>query len=115
MKTRKLVIHVPEPERWEVAVANALNFLKTRAEGEDLRVAVIANDRAVTRCTACDPKLFQHLRQLKLDGGEIYLCENSLRRFEIPRERLPDVFGTVPAAVRALADRQADGWCYVRA
>ncbi len=114
-KELKLLIHVAQQERWEVGAKNALNFLKTGKEGEDLKVRIIANADSVTKCIECDRPLFDRLKQLVLDGGEIFLCENSLRDFGISRERLPEIFKTVPAAVRAIVDHQADGWLYVRA
>ncbi len=110
----KLLIHVAQQERWDVAATNALNFLKTRADGEELRVRIIANADSVTRCIRCDRPLFDKLKQIVLDGGEIYLCENSLRAFEIPKSRLPEFFKTVPAAIRALVEFQSQGWVYVR-
>lgn len=110
----RLLIHVAQKERWDIAVKNALNFLKTEKEGESLQVRIIANADSVTRCTKCDRELFDNLKQLVLDGGEIYLCENSLKAFEIPVSRLPEFFKTVPAAIRALVDLQRSGWIYVR-
>ncbi len=111
----KVLVHVAQQERWDVGVKNALNLLKTAREGEVLKVRIVANADSVTRCTKCDRVLFDRLKQLVLDGGEIFLCENSLRDFGIPRERLPEIFQTVPAAIRTLADLQAEGWFYVRA
>ncbi len=110
----KLLIHVAQPDRWDVAANNALNFLNTKGDGETLRVRIVANADAVTRCTKCDRSLFDKLKQIVLDGGELFLCENSLRAFEIPKSRLPEIFETVPAAIRALADFQREGWLYVR-
>ncbi len=110
----KLLIHVAQKERWDIAVKNGINFLRSAKEGEKLEVVIIANGDSVTRCTKCDRALFDNLKQLVLDGGQIYLCENSLQNFEIPKSRLPEFFATVPAAIRALVDYQRDGWIYVR-
>ncbi len=110
----KLLIHVAQQERWDVAARNAVNFLKTRREDEDLKLCIVANADSVTRCIKCDRPLFDQLKQIILDGGEIFLCENSLEAFQIPKSRLPEFFKTVPAAIRALAELQAEGWLYVR-
>ncbi len=114
MEKIKLLIHVAQKERWDIAAKNAINFLKSAKDGEQLEVVLIANGDSVTRCTKCDRALFDNLKQLVLDGGKIFLCENSLRNFDIPKSRLPEVFGTVPAAIRALVDYQREGWIYVR-
>ena len=113
-KELKLLIHVAQKERWDIAVKNGLNFLKTKKPDEELRVRLIANGDSVSRCTKCDRDLFDNIKQLVLDGGEIFLCENSLKAFDIPKTRLPEVFKTVPAAIRALVDLQLEGWIYVR-
>ena len=111
----KLVIHVAHKERWMVGVKNALNFLKSAGPGEKLRVRIIANADSVTQCIKCDRPLFDRLKQLVIDEGEIYLCANSLKDFDIKKSRLPKIFKTVPAAVRAIAQWQAEGWQYIRA
>ena len=111
----KLVIHVASKDRWKVASKNAFNFLKSAEEGDELQVAIVANADAVTTCTECDRALFDRLKQVVIDGGKIYLCANSLRDFDIAPDRPPEIFDTVPAAIRALAEFQADGWIYVRA
>ncbi len=110
----RLLIHVAEMGRWDIAVKNGLNFLKTARPGEELQVRIVANGDSVTRCVKCDRPLFDNLKQLVLDGGRIFLCENSLSAFDIPVSRLPDFFETVPAAIRALVDLQREGWIYVR-
>ncbi len=113
-KELKLLIHVAQKERWDIAVKNGLNFLKTAGRDEDLRVRIVANGDSVTRCVKCDRPLFDNLKQLVLDGGVVFLCENSLAAFDIPVSRLPEFFDTVPAAIRALVDFQREGWIYVR-
>jgi len=110
----RLLIHVAQKERWEVAVTNALNFLKNRQPGDNLQVCLVANADSVTRCIKCDRPLFDRLKQLVLDGGHIYLCENALAAFDIKRSRLPEFFETVPAGIMALVELQRDGWIYVR-
>ncbi len=112
--TCKLLIHVAQKERWGVAITNAINFLKTAKEGEDLKVRIVANADSVTIIQECNRELFDRMKQLAIDGNDIFFCENSLNAFEIERNRLPDFLKTVPAAIRALADLQADGWIYVR-
>ncbi len=111
---KKLLIHVAQKERWETAAVNAINYLKTKEEGEVLKVRLVANADSVTRVCACEPELFKLLRQIVLDGGEIYLCENAMAKFGVDKEKLADIFKTVPAGIKALVDLQAEGWIYVR-
>ncbi len=114
MSEIKLLIHIASSSRWDIAAKNGVNFLRSGKKGDRLWVRLVANGDAVTRCIKCDRPLFDKLKQIVLDGGEIFLCENSLRDNEIKRERLPDIFNTVPAAIRVLAEWQQQGWAYVR-
>ncbi|OCC15383.1 hypothetical protein DBT_1130 [Dissulfuribacter thermophilus] len=113
-EVKKLLIHVGQKERWEVSITNAENFLKAAKEGEELEVVIIANADSVLRVKECDRQLFDKMKQFVLDGGKIFLCENSLNAFGISKNSLAGYLGTVPAAIMALYEYQKDGWVYVR-
>jgi len=112
-ETKRLLIHVAQKERWEAALTNALDFLKA-GKGEEPQAIIVADADSVVRVKACDRKLFDRMKQFVLDGGRIYLCENSLKAFGIAKEGLADYMLTVPAAIMALYDFQKEGWVYVR-
>jgi len=114
MAELKLLLHVAQVERWEVAATNAINFFKSRQEGDNLQVCMVANADAVTICGQCNRPVFDKLKQIVLDGGEIFLCENALQKFEIPSTRIAEVFKTTPSGIRKLVELQQNGWIYVR-
>lgn len=113
-KQTRLLLHVPSSDRWDVAATNAINFIKTKRENEELSVRIIGNAQAVTIAGSCDAQIYEKLRQVFLDGGEILLCENALAKFEIKKESLAEIFNTVPAGIRAITDSIESGWIYVR-
>ncbi len=47
-------------------------------------------------------------------GIAVFACENSMRSAGVERDRLLPGVGFVPAAVAHLAQRQWDGWAYIR-
>ncbi len=47
-------------------------------------------------------------------GVRVLACGNSLRSADVPAESLLPGVGVVPAAIAHLAQRQWDGWAYVR-
>jgi hypothetical protein len=110
----KLVLHVAQVDKWEGAISNAANFLKTAAPGEHLEIRIVANSDAVLACAPCSPKLLELLEMLTKHGVEIFLCKNSLKKHGIPADSLPPILKTVPAGIRTLVDLQNEGWRYVR-
>ena len=114
MKKIKLIIHVGSSDQWHIAAQNSLNFIKSVEEQEELLVRIVANNDAVTRCIKCDRPLFDKLKQIVLDGGEIFVCESSLNDNGINKERLPEFFKTVPLAAKTMAEWQQQGWAYIK-
>jgi len=113
-KPLKLLLHIASADRWLAASTNALNFLKAQQEDEKVEVVLLANGDAVTHCIQCDRELFDRLRQIVLDGGEIRICANALAAFSIPPKRLPEIFTVIPSGIRELVLLQGEGWAYVR-
>ena len=60
--------------------------------------------------------LILHVQGPTLDSlaGSIKVCANSLRSQDIDVSDLAEGIGVVPAAVSHLAERQWQGWAYVR-
>jgi len=52
----KLVLHVAQVDKWEGAISNAANFLKTAAPGEHLEIRIVANSDAVFSLRSMQPE-----------------------------------------------------------
>ena len=95
----KLLIHAPTPEALVRARSNARNLL---AAAPDAEVEIVVNAKGVgpALTPAGDAS----------DGLLVY-CANSLKAqgLDQPEGRV------VPAAVLYIAERQAEGWAYMRA
>ena len=111
----KLLIHVPDSLRAKVGAKMALNFLKTKVGEENLEVRLLFNAQGVTILSEGDEEVLNLLQQLVKEGGEVYFCQNALKAFSIPMEKVPSYAKMVPAGIRALVEWQNEGYRYVRA
>lgn len=112
----RVVLHVPDSTRYKVALNMGVNFLKTRQEGEELKAYILVNAQGITVLLEDFPSEIQEKMEEFLGlGGEIYFCENAMRAFNVPREKVPAQTKTVPAGIRALVEWQEEGFAYVRA
>lgn len=109
----KLVLHVPESGRFEVALKVARNFIKAMT-GEDFSVRILVNAEGITIL-----KRFSEVedlyREAVKDGVTVYFCENAMRAFDVDPALVPENGKTVPAGIRVLVEWQNEGYRYVRA
>ncbi|KAA2316305.1 hypothetical protein DL237_08700 [Pseudooceanicola sediminis] len=95
-----LLIHAPEPDALARARNNARNLLKA---APDARCEIVVNAAAVAAALEHpDPETDALLR----------ICGNTLAR---TGRSAPEGLTVVTAAVLHLAERQRDGWQYMRA
>lgn len=95
----RLVIHAPTPEALERGRRNLANLLKAEP---DAQVELVANAGAVVAALKNPHALDSHL----------LVCRNSLIASEL---QAPEDITLVAAAVLHIAQRQHDGWAYLRA
>jgi len=95
----RLLIHAPTPASLERARRNVANLLKL---APDAQIELVVNAGAVAAALDTPHPLDAHLR----------VCANTLTA---NARTAPDDIATVPAAVLHLAERQAQGWSYMRA
>lgn len=95
----RLLIHAPTPAALERARRNAANLKKAAPQAQ---VEIVANAGAVAAALAESHATDEHL----------LLCANTLAA---TGAQAPATLRTVPAAVLHLAQRQGEGWAYIRA
>lgn len=109
----RVVFQVAEPDATlhEAALRNVRN---TAADlGADAQVAVVAHGPGIGLVTG-DTGLDDQVGELVKDGVEVLACRNTLKRFDIPVERLLPGVETVTAGIGEIVRRQHEGWAYVR-
>lgn len=99
MESLRLIIHAPTPTALERGRRNLANLLKLAPDAE---VELVINAGAVAAALSQPDPLDGHLR----------VCRNTLTANQLTA---PDGIVVVPAAVLHIAQRQADGWGYMRA
>lgn len=95
----RLVIHAPTPGALERGRRNLANLLKA---APDAQVELLVNAGAVAAALATPDATDSHLR----------LCQNSLNAGQLVA---PQGLWVVPVAVLHIAQRQQEGWSYLRA
>lgn len=95
----RLVIHAPTPEALERGRRNLANLLKAEP---DAQVELVANAGAAVAA----------LQQPNESDNHLLLCRNSLIANDLPE---PEHIKVVAAVVLHIAQRQHEGWAYMRA
>ncbi len=109
----KLLLHVPEPTRFEAALKQARNFAVAIGDAPyEVRILVNFTGVKVIEDFENYKELYQEATFL---GVEVYFCENALKAFGVPKDRLPEGAKVVPAGIVALVSWQNEGFRYVRA
>jgi len=101
----KTLFYIKDPSKWDEVVEKGLGLIKN---GQ--KVAILASDEAVTRCIRCDRLLFDRLKQFVLDEGDVFICKESLKKFNIPEKRPPDYLIRIDSASSLISKKKADGW-----
>ncbi|HEB76009.1 MAG TPA: hypothetical protein ENJ04_06635 [Nitrospirae bacterium] len=117
MSRLRVVFHVNETPRWDVALANITNLL--RDVGDDgAEVVVLSNGPAVEAYG--DAEKVKVMEELAARGVRFLACRNSIRNLCasgtlcIDENNLPGFLGVVPAGVTELIRRQAEGFAYIK-
>lgn len=114
----KVLFHIDQPERWQMALGNAENLLAYgRQTGAALSVELVANGPAVASLRFEDAErleLLDRLTRLASQEVRVCACNNALRANGIPPQALCPFVTVVPAGVAELAQRQQEGWAYIK-
>ncbi len=110
----KLLMHIPDSKRFEAGLKMAKNFVTSVKNINSFSVKILVNFEGITILNNFKPfeSLFKEILALDI---EVYFCENALKVFNIPFEKVPKGGKTVPAGIVALVEWQNEGYQYVRA
>lgn len=114
----KICFHVDELERWGTCLANVYNTLNYFKENNvDGAVEVIVNAAAVKSLSAEGAKnagIAEELLSYIHEGVVVKACANALKGNDIAVEALLEGVTVVPAGIIELANKQAEGFAYIR-
>ena len=101
----QVVFHINEVDRWDMVLSNVKNFL---AEVAEAKITIVANGSAVKYY------LEDNIPQETFKDVDVVACQNSLRNQEISKEQLNPLIRIVDSGVVELANKQAEGYAYIR-
>lgn len=111
--TKQVLFHVDETEKWTHVVQNVHNMLAFyEAQNTAVAVEVLVNGGAVG--IVLQPDAVRDIGKLTKKGVTVALCNNALKAFEISREQVPGDAVIVPAGVVEIAERQFEGYAYIK-
>ncbi|NOZ25994.1 MAG: hypothetical protein GXO94_07910 [Nitrospirae bacterium] len=117
MSRLRVIFHVNETPKWDVALANVTNLLKDVGDA-GVEVLVLSNGPSVEAYG--DEGKVKVMEALAARGVRFLACRNSLKNLCasgnlcIDENNLPAFLGVVPAGVTELIRRQAEGFAYIK-
>lgn len=110
----KVIFHVDEEGKWPLTLGNVKNMLAyANAHNENYKIEILANSEAV-RDAVKESKYVDELAQLYEEGVDIALCHNALMAQGIIKDMLYKGCRIVPAGVVELAQKQMEGYAYIK-
>lgn len=114
----KILFHVDQCERWTTCLGNVYNTLKYFNEknvaGE---IEIVVNAVAVKELSKIGAEaagIAEELSHYMNQGVKVLACRNALVGQNIQEEDLLEQVGIVDAAIIEMAEKQAEGWAYIR-
>lgn len=110
----KIILHLNEIEKWNVAFGNATNILKAEPETE---LEILIHNDPLKRLTIKESKalgLYDMLLELSKKGVVIAACNNTMNKFGLAAGDMCPFVKIVPAGVIELAKKQQEGFAYIK-
>lgn len=111
MNEIKVIFHVDEMSKWQLALKNISNLLKA-VDAEKSNIEVVANSEAVKFYT--EDNKDKTLMDLSENGVKFAACNNALKSLNIKKQNIFDFVEVVPVGVLELTNRQQEGYAYIK-
>ena len=113
-----ILFHIDDTSRWMVLMSSVKNTVKYGEEtGEKIGIEIVANSDAVEFLLpeiAEKKKLEEDFKTLLAKGVKIVACKNALIAHGIEDEQLIPGIEVVRASMIELAEKQNEGYAYIR-
>lgn len=110
----KVIFHIDEMPKWGLLLTNVRNLVQAKGEAP-AELEVVANSEAVKLYEkARADSLLTAIGELSDRGVRFVACNNALKALGIKREQLLPGVSIVPAGVLELAEKQAEGYAYIK-
>lgn len=113
----RVLFHVNDVDRWDVAFGNITNLINDVGK-DNVDTVVLANGPAVA--VYADAEKVETMRGLSERGAKFLVCRNSLKKMCsggtvcISEGSLPPFVSVVPAGITEIIKKQHEGYAYVK-
>jgi intracellular sulfur oxidation DsrE/DsrF family protein len=111
MNEVKVIFHVDEMSKWQLALKNISNLLKT-VDADKSYIEVLANSEAVKFYT--EDNKDKTIMDLSANGVKFAACNNALKSLNIKKQHIFHFVEVVPVGVLELINRQQEGYAYIK-
>lgn len=113
----KILLHINDNKNWEITLRSAEAALKHGRETSTMyAVEIVANGPAVEELQEAQAKKsgnYARFVSMK-DAIRLCACNNALRNMRISNESLLPFVDVVPAGIIEIAERQQEGYAYIK-
>ncbi|MFT8390595.1 MAG: DsrE family protein [Sporolactobacillus sp.] len=114
MSNRKVIFHIDELGKWPLLLGNIANLRGAAAE-DVFEIEALANAEAVLGYAAGSNAVDQvAMGRLADEGVRFVACRNAMNGNHVTNDQLLPFVTTVPAGVLELADKQLQGYAYIK-
>lgn len=110
----KIILHLNEPEKWNLAFGNITNILKAEPNTE---LEILIHNDPLEKLTIKKSKelnIYDNLKTLSEKGVIIAACNNTMNKLKLTKEDMCPFVTVVPAGVLELAKKQQEGFSYIK-
>lgn len=110
----KVILHVNEKDRWNMAIGNIHNLLKL---DQELVIEMLVHGEAIVNLEEKVSKslgIYDDLKGLSKKGVKFAACNNTMQKMKIDKKEMCDFVTVVPAGVMELIKKQNEGYSYVK-
>lgn len=110
----KVILHVNEKDRWDMAIGNIHNLLKLDPE---LVIEMLVHGEAIVNLEKKTSKslgIYDDLEELSRKGVKFAACNNTMKKMNLDKNEMCDFVTVVPAGVMELIKKQNEGYSYVK-
>lgn len=114
----KILLHIDESNKWSLVLGNIKNVLASGEEtNTNYEIEVLANSMAVFQLKediAKNTNILNQIDEYAKKGVIFAVCNNSLKKFNIAPNELISFCKVVPAGIIELAEKQSEGYLYIK-
>lgn len=110
----KVIFHIDERDKWNILISNVKNMLSYYdSNKQHVDIIVLVNAHAVIDCKN-DSAIIDALVNLLAHAVTISVCQNSLDSRSITKVDLISGINVVASGVVELAQKQQEGYAYIK-